>query len=89
MNKILRPLLAPYPIDKISIDKLKTHGAVVEMTGGENPNDARWMSMIREVKQELCTESAGGTSDASFQAAIHNVNFWMRRVGSPLFQVTG
>ena len=69
----------------MAIDKYKTDGAVVEMTLGD-PNDARWMSMIREMKHELCTGTAG-KPDASFQAATYYVMFWMRRVSSPLFQV--
>ena len=70
----------------MSIDKYKTDGAVVEMAQGD-PNHARWISMIREVKHELCAGAAGGL-DASTQAAAYYVNFWMRRASSALFQVT-
>ncbi len=87
-DTILRPILHPHTFIKISIGykSFKTDGAVVDMSS-INPNSARWMSALREVKHELCTGTKG-KPDACYQATAYYAHFYGSRTSSPLFQHT-
>jgi hypothetical protein len=89
-DAVLGPILHPHTFVKISIGKssksFKTDGAVIDTTGS-NPNSARWMSALREVKHELCTGTKG-KPDACYQATAYYAHFYGSRTSSPLFQHT-